>query len=484
MPLFALPLADTSNATNSRLKYSSISREKSSQAESPQQSEEDDQSDNDELFSLPASTNPLSLTPAEIAQYKLAGLSIDEDIPRVKDFPHRGLPIRTAENAAKPSQKGKEKASTDADLNADDEEDEKRIYNKKGPALRLQHLGVLTAILQRCLKEGDIPRATRAFAMLIRMQFGGHATDIRSSGYWAIGAELLVRSMDHRKEEELVAENEQGNINIGDDATQKRRRTRWGTKEGLEKAKEYYEWLILQYPYKRQWNNSVTAIDFWPAMLSCEIYGIQQDHAEGMEKIEEAEELLANDDEPITESSNEDEEEDEEDAANDGGFTASQRRKARRRRRKEEDFWQQREDVRVIALQASEELAARMDVMMNPLPYSDSHILLRLRGMVALYIGDLSVPAPPLELEEEDSDDGPSLNLRSRHGEDTERRLLHRQRQIDHEQGRKRQDEERSRAKELFTKIRDDGGFVGGTISTLFAGDDEESHDSAQDDAF
>merc|ERR1712093_213285 len=51
---------------------------------------------------------------------------------------------------------------------------------------------------------------------------------------------------------------------------------RWGSREGLELAKSYYERLILEYPYNRQFQRSVSALDFWPAMVGCEIYGVQE----------------------------------------------------------------------------------------------------------------------------------------------------------------------------------------------------------------
>jgi hypothetical protein len=105
-----------------------------------------------------ASTNPLSLTPAEIAQYRLAGLELNEDLPGfgpngVKDFPHRALPER------------------DADINVSvKEKDPTSKGAERGPHLRIQHLSVLTTILHRCLLEGDIPRATRAWSLLLRME--------------------------------------------------------------------------------------------------------------------------------------------------------------------------------------------------------------------------------------------------------------------------------------------------------------------------
>ena len=55
---------------------------------------------------------------------------------------------------------------------------------------RLRHLSALTTVLHRCLGEGDIARAKRAFGMLTRAQ----DVDIRRGGLWAVGAEISVCS--------------------------------------------------------------------------------------------------------------------------------------------------------------------------------------------------------------------------------------------------------------------------------------------------
>jgi len=444
MPLFALPLAETSHASNSRLHLASGSHEKRKHSRAHHSSDEDSISENDEPFPA-SSTNPLSLAPEEIAQYQLAGLNLNEDLPRGKYFPHRGLVGPSVEEDEKRSRKGKEKDITTVRESEDDS-----LRKKKGPALRSQHLSVLTAVLQKCLMDGDIPRATRAFAILIRTQFGGHAVDIRSSGYWGIGAELLVRSMDQTDTLDITED-----IEGGEERARTSKKMAWGTKEGLAKAKDYYEWLILEYPYKRQWDSAVTAIDFWPAMLGCEIYGIQLEHKEELQKIE-AEEEHASDDEDVESDNAEISQED----VSEDAFTISQKRKARHRNRVRQRLWLRREDIRRTTLKASESLAARMDEMMNPPPFSDNHALLRLRGMVALYIGDLSVPALPIEEDDESEDQAPSRSLRSGRGRDPESRALHRQHLADHELGKTKREEEIAHANDLFERIRHDGGWL------------------------
>jgi len=466
MPLFVLPLAPSSTTshsqpTNTRIHSSLPIRKRKRRRLSNDSSTESVLSDND---APPASTNPLSLTPDEIVQYRLAGLELDEEIPEVKDFPHRGLEgVRVVERQRDRKGKGKagiqhgvEGEGVDKDReevkrgDAGDEAQQKRA--ERGPRLRLQHLSVLTTILQRCLLEGDIPRASRAWAMLIRAQVGGRGIDLRGSGYWGIGAELLIRSFDQKRsysyDSDFDSDEEEGVVK------------RWGTAEGLEKVRDYYERLILQYPYKRQFDSSVSALDFWPAMVGCEIYGIQFEQNEGLKRVAREE----GDDEGGERSGSQSEEDEEDENDIDGVFAAQQRSKSRGVRRRAEIRWIERDEIRKTALTASEKIAARLDELMATPPYSDSHNLLRLRGMVALYVGDLSVPAMPLEeANDEDEDDESIERRRQLRSTDkaTERRFLFRQRLNEHEHGKQKREEEQARARMLLDRIVREGGPVG-----------------------
>ncbi|KUJ16765.1 uncharacterized protein LY89DRAFT_551569, partial [Mollisia scopiformis] len=469
MPTFALPLASSTRTTHaqshsSRVRFSNLPTRKrkrpvptSPENSSPEVSQDEDDSENIGL--LPASTNPLSLTPAEIAQYRLAGLRLDEEIPSVKSFPHRGLPKRydlKLDSGSKPlkDRKGKGKAvEEDTDHNVEiqkSEEEDPRQGVSRGSQLRVRHLGVLTTMLQRCLMEGDIERAKRAWAMLIRGQFGGKPVDLRQSGYWGIGAELLMRSMvkpssrpsyDSDSEEEDQAER-----------NGTRDGWRWGSKEGLEKMKDYYERLILQHPYKRHFHGSVNALDFWPAMIGCEIYGIQAEQKDSSWKLEKEEE---NDDGGERSDSQSDGSEEDEDLFDptDSGFAADQRRKDRRLKRRAYRRWAQREEIRQTALAAAERIAARLDDLMETPPFSDSQNLLRLRGMLGLYIGDLSVPDQPIDDEGDEAEDKSSLRSQRLSQGGNTARYSFRQRMNDHERGKKRQAEEQANAQRLFSRI-------------------------------
>jgi hypothetical protein len=476
MPLFALPIVPSSKSQHSqpatiRVQFSLPSRKRKRRSVPDEHSSEESSHDsNDGPGLTAASTNPLSLTPAEIAQYKLAGLSLDEELPSVSvtGFPHRALPAqprRQRDNKGKGKTKDKydnvlDEAEKD-EVKADEVVADKRQTPERGPMLRLQHLSVLTTILQRCLRDGDIARASRAWAMLIRTQVAGRGIDLRESGYWGIGAELLIRNSARRRYSYDGSEEEEENgREVQDTGIDEKR---WGSAEGLQKAKDYYERLILQHPYKRQFHGSVTALDFWPVMVGCEIYGIQYEQREGLRIISEQE---GDDDGSERSGSQSDESEEgaeKVDIGEEAIFIGDQRRKIRRMRRRAERRWTERDKIRQTALAASEKITARMDDVMSMPPYSDSHNMLRLRGMLALYIGDLSVPDLPLE-DEEGSGANEGTEERSRKlgrgNQDTERRFLFRQRINDHERGKRKQEQEYERARKLFDRIAREGGLV------------------------
>ena len=418
----------------------------------------------------------------------------------MKGWPHRGFPAEQTvvlKENAKVDRKGKGKGRINgneyyggdlADEKQDEVavqmEDEEQTREEQGPRLRLQHLSVLTAILQRCLLEGDILRARRAWSMLIRAQVGGKGIDLRGSGYWAIGAELLIRGLekppsrkprqnsDVDSDEEESPEEQDDEVNIEQNVER-----RWGSAEGLEKAKEYYERLILQHPYKRQFHENVSALDFWPAMIGCEIYGIRYEHKESLRKVAEKEQ---NEDDESAQSQSDSEPDIAEDE--DDIYAAEERRKARTNQKRAEKFWQERDEIRETALVAYEKLAARLDELMTTPPYSDSYVLLRLRGMLALCIGDLSVPALPINGEHEGEDEE-TLERNQRlgiDGKNTERQFLSRQRLVEHERGKTKQKGEHIRGRVLFERIERESGRKEGVTDSL-PGDDEEDAEEFYD---
>ncbi|KAI9646368.1 hypothetical protein NHQ30_004358 [Ciborinia camelliae] len=496
MPLFTLPIADTfqTSTTTPQIHFSSLSLRPQKRKRRDSDSDQNDHYNDDYTANTNSNsgrgkgidnagpsqpsveiTNPLSLTPGEVMQYRLAGLGLDKELPSkigVKHWPHRGLPPKyhidsQDHNSATKSRDDEDEDSEEESAKSRRErERRKREESKTGRSnLRLQHLSVLVAIMMKNLEEGDMERAGRAWGLLLRMQIAGKGIEIRKTGFWGIGAALLMRGAvnKQRKEwwEEDVGEGSGDEENIdkeggskeggedGEGKGEEGEEKRYGTAEGLLKAKDYYERLILQYPYKRQFHGSVTALDFWPAMLGCEIYGIQFEHKEGLRKI--AKQAEKDEDRDISDSDISDEDEDMDDDTEEGDpgdkeFAAHQRRQARLQKRRKEKRWEERDEVRRTALVGTEVVAQRMDELMTTPPYSDSRVLLRLRGMVALYIGELCVP------EKWEGDEAWLGKVRGGAME-ADRRFLGRQRDAEVRRGREKREDERRRARGLFGKI-------------------------------
>lgn len=393
-------------------------------------------------------------------------MSLDEELPSQKghlDWPHRALKVPQSDFFNPSSRttdaniKGKGRQS--ADVTTDEEGEQTNRSNvdtsrpPQGHRLRLQHLNVLTAIVHRCLLEGDIPRATRAYSLLLRAEVGGHPVDLKATGYWGIGAELLVRSSEQAKSnkfnfiynQDSESDEEENNLGAthvqGDEDKEKE----WGSKIGRENAKSYYETLIVQYPYKKQFHSYLSSLNFWPAMVACEIYGIQYEQRENLRKITSEKEDGPNS------SEEEDHSEDDvyEDAHSNFSPSVAPRSPAvlkqeARQYRRTEKIWTKKDDIRIAALIASEALASRMEEAMNIPPFDRDPSMLRLRGMIALYIGDLNVP---IRLDKNGQDEA-----------DRDRRFLFMKRTSAYERGKLKKEEHWAKAKLLFEKCAREGG--------------------------
>lgn len=464
MPLFTLPLSESAHSNLSR-KHSRKRKRLRAASDSPS---DDDlitpYNTNNNLHA--GSTNPLSLAPHEIAQYRLAGLSLDEELPSQKghlDWPHRALKVQQNDvfdpfsRTTDAKINGRGRQSADITTDEEGEQTDKSITDisrpPQGHRLRLQHLNVLTAIVHRCLLEGDIPRATRAYSLLLRAEVGGNPVDLKSTGYWGIGAELLVRSSERAKSNKFNfisnpdsdSDEEKNNLQIPQNQGDEDKEREWGTKAGRESVKSYYETLIVQYPYKKQFHSYFSSLNFWPAMVACEIYGIQYEQRESLRKINGEKEDGSNSSEEEYNS----EDDVYEDAQSDFPPSTAPRspavlRQEARQYRRTEKIWTKKDEIRIAALGASEALAARMDTAMNIPPYDKDVSMLRLRGMIALYIGDLSVPMRPDNDGQDESD--------------RDRRFLFINRTNAYERGKLKKEEHWSKAKSLFERCAKEGG--------------------------
>lgn len=377
-------------------------------------------------------SNPLDLTPEEIAQYRLAGLDLNKQVPSIKNFPHAPLPreISDAETTARKLKRKRKRKRTGGGEEQEDGEEEEGQEEGDVQSDGAHHLRSLQNILLRCLDQGDIPRASKAWALMIRSEDAtGAPFDIRQNGWWLVGAEILARqgekgrrrttrdgydTSDSESEFEHVPDNAQTAMPDVE--------ARWGSAAGLELVKDYFTGLLVDWSLEEQLAESaaptrvgpeggVKAQNVYSAMFNYEIYGVQMNQKEALVKLD------------TTPATSDDEEE-----------VPSQAR---------DTLWTQREAIRRKTLKAAELIATRMDNLLQGGEFLASAAFLKLRGNLELYIADLSVPVVFGDEEEMEVDDSASEIMKS----ERSNRLR------EHEHGLAAQKAGREKAQKFFEKI-------------------------------
>ncbi|KAM5348490.1 hypothetical protein ACJ41O_008314 [Fusarium nematophilum] len=310
----------------------------------------------------PESINPLSHPPGVVAQFAIAGLSDTDENPsqKIPDFPHRGLGRGASSRTVEP-----ENEAEDPDTEGD--EAAARPRNKTLRRARGGHFDVLLQSIHHFLDQGDIEKASRAYGLLLQLRPSGLPVDIRRHSLWAIGAEILLR-----RGEQLSPDDEMPGVKDKDTDTPERPK-RWGRAANMSKVRAYFDTLIQQHPYDYKHPRTVSALEFWLALLSCEIYNTHTEHVLALDcAAKEAEEGSRHESFGQDESFGSDETESHE---------------AR--------LAQTKDQLRLQALASMQEITKRMDGLMQDLPYSRNQDYLRLRAMASLYIADLVLPVGP-----------------------------------------------------------------------------------------
>lgn len=365
---FSLPLAIWQQPQSYRIsKYESKKRHRDSlslDGERPDDDYDDDVTDQPSTHPSTPGSSSLVLTPSEAHQYRVAGLPFDNELPG-GNFPHAAPPSDT------PSRVTKKEIDVEMSRFSPPIYQPRSSTQSRNP--RVQHLSVLTTILHRCLLEGDYIRAGRAWGLILREEFSGIPVDVRTQGRWGIGAEILLR----RDIQNTISRNISPD---GSDQESTEASKTWFTRKGFEEAKDYYERLILQYPYRRSAPNAVGPLDFYPAMFGLWIHVIQEESKTARE---------ASDSSGLRFGSLDGDEGDEDISMSGDILPKGKEKKAPDSQIREKEF------------QEAEQIATRMDEIMATPPYSDSVELLRLRGMISLWIGDLHLSKENFGKEED-----------------------------------------------------------------------------------
>ncbi|MCJ1478555.1 hypothetical protein MMC13_007236 [Lambiella insularis] len=277
-------------------------------------------------------------------------------------FPYPHKPQFRVKKSCAPLELTRELANLKPPLNPPAHYQSTAISEHESTSLKQRHLAVLTTILHKCLLQGEYIRAGRVWGLLLRAEVNGESMNIRANGMWGLGAEILLqRDLQQRqrdtRSQSLDVPAKSGNNAERGDLYGKRASF---TNEGFEIARAYYERLILQYPSRKWLPNSLSSLHFYPVLFGLWICHVQDQHVSALDRLP-----------PIPTNRSD-------------GESGSEENDRQR------DF-NNRENLRKPTLQSAGVISGRLDELLRSFPYSDSAMLWGLRGLVSLWIGDLTM---------------------------------------------------------------------------------------------
>ena len=250
-----------------------------------------------------------------------------------------------------------------------------------------QHLNVVTTIMHKCLLEGDYIRAGRALGMLLRAELNGHPFDIRTHDRWGVGAEILYRRDAQAYKSRSCCPRQSLDAEAGNLEESTLQRDIEFSKMGIEKAKSYYEALVLHYPYRKTMPHASSSLHFYPAMLGLWIHSVEE---------QQKAELSCT----LTRNSEQVGNEDKETRSSVETITSPEYTIALQGR------------VRLSTLQEARKINAQLDELLLSPPYVDDVFLWKLKGSVSLWLGDLCVPLELLSKFQDDNERESTLEER------------------------------------------------------------------------
>ena len=145
-----------------------------------------------------------------------------------------------------------------------------------------QHIITLNTMMHKSLLEGDYVRANRAWSMLLRAELNGNSFDLRTNDRWTLGAEFILQ----RHVQSANLSNDVGEF-VQSHAMSDHRPTSkyFHSFERFEEAKNYYERLILQYPYRKASPNTPDPQEFYLAMFGLWVFFIKEQHSRSIEDV-------------------------------------------------------------------------------------------------------------------------------------------------------------------------------------------------------
>lgn len=251
---------------------------------------------------------------------------------------------------------------------------------------RQHHAVALTTVLHRCLLQGDYLRAGRTWGILLRMRIATGPLNLRNHDHWGLGAEILYHQ--HSRLNSNITRPEGEPLVDGNDtneASPLKPFYRFNP-EGFKEAREYFERLILQYPYQKHCTYLPNALDFYPAMFGLWIYSVQQQHEFKLQYPEEP-------DPKIKEQS--------------GEVSQSAEKTSALGTKVKED--PQAAEARSVYIDRAREIQNQLDVLLLSPPFSDNARLCNLQSMVNQWISHISYSnfkSPEMASAKEDNEIG------------------------------------------------------------------------------
>ncbi|KAI4230386.1 MAG: hypothetical protein L6R36_000014 [Xanthoria steineri] len=293
-----------------------------------------------------ASSSALPLNRFAAEEFRTAGQPLPQELPPFP-FPHAAvkecarLTSRPQRNGTSPSLDSDSSVAVSSQSDEDGVEVVPKPKSSSDVGLRQQHYTVLTSLLHRCLMEKDYMRASRAWGILLRLEVHGHPLDIRAQERWGVGAELLLNGNTNNEAHPSL--------------------------DNLMRAKDYYERLILQYPYRKHSPEAVSSLTFYPVMFGLWIYSIQSRYKFA---VEESAVLAKGDDDPEAMHISENEPEESVSSISSAQTAV------------------QTEACRIAVEQANEVVKKLGELLISP-PYSDHSGLWKIQGMLYLWLSQL-----------------------------------------------------------------------------------------------
>ncbi|KAI0540730.1 hypothetical protein GGR58DRAFT_105162 [Xylaria digitata] len=382
--------------------------------------------------------NPLSHSPDTLRQLAVAGLSPEDELPSRAHtrFPHKPLPTGSTRRRRKGGLTPSKNSFGSSDGETSGMESDSTVASQRSRKIgrsdgkqvsaRIRHLNTMAAIMHRCLRNGDIVRAKRAFGLLVRTR----DVDIRLDNLWAIGSEILIRDGEEEVVPELkkpaplspslsqssyfstdedsdgvgARQVEEDGEGKGDAKGKPQPPQRWGSAANLAQVKVYLETLVQHHPYDPKRPHLTSAVDFWLALFGIELYSLDAELQNALHHIYTeygfpSSSLSATSRSPSPNEDYSDYKAERMNSDNDYDMEIGGKRRGNNwgEEEEEEECDRHRYDATDALLAETQrgalEIAARIDGVLENAPYTTDAELLRLRGHVSLCIADLYLPS-------------------------------------------------------------------------------------------